>query len=418
VAHDASEGLSPDGWLPDLVTVGALTKVFTPALVDEVLEELDAVEVRRRSLPSRMVVYFVLALWLFRGRNCGYLQVLDRLVAGLYYQRRAAALAEGRTPDVSWRYPSQPAVSKARTRVGPEVPRVLFERVAGPVGEPGQPGVFLGDLRMVVIDGAVSSLPRDAENRAVFGGPSNSDGPGAFPQVRWVVMAEAGTQSLLGATFGAYTVGETTLLRDLLALLGPGMLTLADRNFLSYALARDVLATGVHVLWRASASFTLRPVRKLKDGSYLSTLRPGRGERGAPITVRIIEYTVHTRTVTTNEDGTERVETSSELFCLVTDLLDPDEYPMLDLARAYPVRWTAEIIIGHHKTDMGRDQPVLRSKGAEHVAQEMWALFAVYQGLQRLIGTAAGALGAPPDTISFPTALNAAADSVGAASPP
>ncbi|WP_322769149.1 transposase domain-containing protein [Frankia sp. Cr1] len=56
MGHDASAGLSADGWLPDLVTVGALTKVFTPELVDEVLEEVDAVEVRRRSLPLRMVV--------------------------------------------------------------------------------------------------------------------------------------------------------------------------------------------------------------------------------------------------------------------------------------------------------------------------------------------------------------------------
>ncbi|WP_322751214.1 MULTISPECIES: IS4 family transposase [unclassified Frankia] len=401
MGHDASAGLSADGWLPDLVTVGALTKVFTPELVDEVLEEVDAVEVRRRSLPSRMVVYFVLALWLFRGRNCGYLWVLDKLVAG-------------QAPDASWRLPTQPGLSKARTRVGPEPLRILFERVAGPLGEPGQPGVFLGGLRMVVIDGATSSLPRDDDNRAEFGGPSNAGGQTPFPQVRWVIMAEAGTQSLLGATFGAYTAAETTLVRALLPLLGPGMLTLADRRYLSYALASEVRATGAHFLWRASASFALRPVAKLRDGSYLAKVRPGLGERGGPMTVRVIEYTVQTRTV--GDDGSK--ETTSELFCLVTDLLDPDEYPMLDLACAYPARWTAEIVIGHHTTDMGRDQPVLRSKGREHVAQEMWALFAVYQGLQRLISLAAGALGAPPDTISFPAALNAAADSVGAAFPP
>jgi hypothetical protein len=32
------------------------------------------------------------------------------------------------------------------------------------------------------------------------------------------------------------------------------MLVLAGRNFLSHALARDVLATGAHILWRAPAS--------------------------------------------------------------------------------------------------------------------------------------------------------------------
>ena len=65
--HDGSEGLSPQGWLPDRVSVGPLTKAFPPELMDRVVETTDTREVRRRLLPARLVVYFVLALWLFRG---------------------------------------------------------------------------------------------------------------------------------------------------------------------------------------------------------------------------------------------------------------------------------------------------------------------------------------------------------------
>ena len=72
VAHDGSEGLSPDGWLPDRISIGVLTRVFPPELVDEVIGVTGTREQRRRLLPARLVVYFVLALWLFRGRNCGY----------------------------------------------------------------------------------------------------------------------------------------------------------------------------------------------------------------------------------------------------------------------------------------------------------------------------------------------------------
>src|SRR5260370_11620216 len=75
VGHDGPEGLSPDGWLPDRISVGALTKTFPPELVDAIVEATDTREVRRRLLPARLVGYFVLALWLFRGRNCGYGQV-------------------------------------------------------------------------------------------------------------------------------------------------------------------------------------------------------------------------------------------------------------------------------------------------------------------------------------------------------
>ena len=74
-----------------------------------------------------------------------------------------------------------------------------------------------------------------------------------------------------------------------------------------------------------------------------------------PITVRVIEYTVHS----SSSDGTED---SSEVFALVTDLLDSEAYPALDLACAYPMRWGCETVIGHHKTDMGQGQAVLRSK--------------------------------------------------------
>jgi hypothetical protein len=151
----------------------------------------------------------------------------------------------------------------------------------------------------------------------------------------------------------------------------------------------------------------------LAEGSYLAVLHPRRTADGPPITVRVIEYTVHTTT-----PGGSGDEETSEVFCLVTDLLDVEAYPALDLACTYPMRWSAETVIGHHKTDMGEGMPVLRSKDPEGVAQEMWALFAVYQAIHTLIGAAADATGIPPEKISFPQALTAVTDTVTADFPP
>jgi hypothetical protein len=64
-------------------SVGVLTRVFTPELVDAAVEGAGARE-QRWLLPARLVVYFVLAVWLFRGRNCGYGQVMVKLADGLY----------------------------------------------------------------------------------------------------------------------------------------------------------------------------------------------------------------------------------------------------------------------------------------------------------------------------------------------
>ena len=423
VAHDGSEGLSPDGWLPDRISVGVLTRVFTPELVDAAVEEAGAREQRRRLLPARLVMYFVLALWLFRGRNSGYGQVMVKLADGLYHQRRAGDLLAGQQLDPDgwvdagqgrrWRPPNISSLSRGRGKLGPAPVRFLLEQVTGPIGDEQDPGVSCCGLRVVSVDGSTSDVPDSDANDEHFGRPSNQARDGAFPQVRWLAAAESGTGSLLGASLGPYRDSEQALARDLLeqGCFGPGMLVLADRKFLSWALAREFLAAEAHILWRASASFTLKPVKVLADGTYLAELAPPRRKDGPPLTVRVIEYTVHT----TAEDGGD--EQASEVFCLVTSLLDPEEHPALDLACCYPRRWGCETVIGHHKTDMGEGQPVLRSKDPAGVEQEMWALFAVYQAVCKITGTGAAAAGVPPDKVSFPHALAAATDTVTAFPP-
>jgi len=423
VAHDGSEGLSPDGWLPDRISIGVLTRVFTPELVDAAVDAAGVREQRRRLLPARLVMYFVLALWLFRGRNCGYGQVMTKLADGLYHQRRAADLLDGQHLDPDgwvdagqgrrWRPPNISSLSRGRGKLGPAAVRFLFEEVAGPVGDEQDPGVSCCGLRVVSMDGSTSDVPDSEPSDEHFGRPSDQSRDGAFAQVRWLAAAESGTGSLLGASIGPYRDSEQALARDLLeqGCSGPGMLVLADRKFLSWALAREFLATGAHILWRASAAFALKPVKVLADGTYLAELKPPRKSDGPPLLVRVIEYTVHTAP----EDGGG--EENSEVFCLVTSLLDPQEYPALDLACCYPARWGCETVIGHHKTDMGEGQPVLRSRDPAGVEQEMWALFAVYQAICKITGAGAAAAGIPPDKISFPHALAAATDTVAAFSP-
>ena len=235
----------------------------------------------------------------------------------------------------------------------------------GTAGADGAEGVFCCGLRVVAVDGSVTDVPDTRENDAFFGRPSNQSRDGAFPQVRWVAAAESGTGSLLGAAMGPYRTAEQPLALDLLGCFDPGIL--ADRKFLSWSLPRAFLATEAHILWRASASFILKPVKALADSTCLAELKPPRKSDGPVPTVRVIEYTVRTAADT----GTEE---SSEVFALVTSLLYIEEYPALDLACCYPDRWGCETVTGHHKTDMGEGQPVLWSKDPEGVLQEMWAL--------------------------------------------
>src|ERR1035437_1899398 len=133
--------MSPDGWLPDRVSVGVLAKAFPPELVDAVVEATGTREVRRRLLPARLVVYFVLGLWLFRGRNCGYGQGMLKLADGLSSRRLAADLLEGRPATGmrvdagqgrEWWLPNPSSLSRGRAKLGPEVHHYLYTQVAGP----------------------------------------------------------------------------------------------------------------------------------------------------------------------------------------------------------------------------------------------------------------------------------------------
>jgi len=314
--------------LPDRVAIGVLTRTFPPGLVDMVIDEAGAREQRKRSLPARLVMYFVLAMWLWREH--GYEEVLRQLVDGLGW----SGADDGDGPDeadVAW----SGSITKARTRLGVEPLRLLFARVAGPTGGPDLPGCFWRGLRLTVMDGSTMDVADSKDNRAAFDGPSNEAGPGAFPQVRLLVHAECGSKALLGATFDGYRTAETVLAGRLLGSLGPGMLMMADRQFLSWRLWRDAAATGADLLWRVSDSFTLPVIGRLPDGSYLSRLKPPRKRDGDPITVRIIEYTV----TTTDEHGAQH----SELFCLATTLLDPDTAPIEQIPALYHERWRGEM---------------------------------------------------------------------------
>lgn len=78
--------------------------------------------------------------------------------------------------------------------------------------------------------------------------------------------------------------GAQSLVEDLLGSFTAKILALADRNFLSRRLVRDVLVAGAHVPWRASTSFTVKPMKRFQRAvTYLAVLKPVRD--GPPITV-------------------------------------------------------------------------------------------------------------------------------------
>ena len=380
-----------DQRLSDHISVGVLTRVFPPDLVDRVVAEAGRTEVRHRLLPARVVVYYVLGLALFS--QASYEEVMRELVEGLSW---ASGWAQ------SWNVPTKAALFKARARLGPEPLKALFEAVAAPLAVPGTRGAWYRDWRLMSIDGTCLDVADTPANEAEFGRPGSGrgEGAGAFPQVRLVGLAECGTHALTGAAMGACTTGETTLARELLPSLGEGMLVLADRLFYSFELWNQAAATGAQLLWRTKAGHVLPAHERLPDGSYLSRLRRcvNYKMRRTDVVVRVIDYAL-------DDPGRPQAEPR---YRLITTILDPQAAPAAELAALYPQRWEFETALDELKTHQRGPRVVLRSKMPDGVTQEVHGYLCVYYAIRWLMHAVALEADADPDRLSFTRTLRAA----------
>ncbi len=375
--------------LADLVSVGVLTRVFPPGLVDEVIAAAGRREQRHRSLPARVMAYFSIGMALYSEGS--YEDVLGQLTDGLSW---VSGWQESYTP------PSKSAIFQARARLGSAPVKALFEAVAAPIGTEAMPGVWLAGRRLVAVDGCCLDVADTAVKAEFFDRPGVNKGEqAAFPQARVVALAECGTHAIFAAQVGSYRQSESTLTQSLLAELSPGMLLLADRGFFSYALWRSAIGTGADLLWRIRtdpAGPKPTHVRDLDDGSWLAHLRrltPAAARRQEPMLVRVIDYRI--------EDGRE----NGSSYRLFTTLLDPAEAPAEALAAAYAQRWEIELAFDELKTHQRGPRTVLRSKSPDLVLQEIWGHLCCHYAIRCLMADAATHAGHDPDRVSFVAAL-------------
>lgn len=360
--------------------LGELTQVVPFELVDAVLAESGRTERRLRLLPSRVGVYFVLALGMFPQVGA----------VGVWAKLTGAFAALG--PPA----PSEKALRDLRRRLGVAPLQRLFEVLAGPLAQPTTPGVRFGRLRTVAFDGCTSiKVPDTAANVTWLGKLSAALGVTGYPALELVTLVETGTRSLLGAVFGPPRAAtETEYASRLLHLLKPDMLLLDDRGFDTNAFLTDVAATGAQFLVRLRNHRRLPVLAKLDDGSYLSRL--------GDLPVRIIDAHL----TVTCADGTRYTGS----YRLATTLTRPRRHDAKHLAALYHERWEHEVayLALRHTLLEGR---VLRSKDPIGLHQEIWALLALYQALRHAMVTAIETVpGTDPDRAGFTTALQTARD--------
>jgi hypothetical protein len=368
-----------------------LTRVFPPELVDRVVSEAGRVEQRHRLLPARVVVYYVLAMALFA--DASYEEVMRALVEGLAWQSGWRQV---------WEVPAKGSIFKARSRLGREPLRLLFEAVAAPLATGATRGAFYRQWRLMSLDGTCLDVADTAANEREFGRPGSSrrEGGGAFPQLRLLALSETGTHAICAAAMGPLSSSENVLADELLGGLQPGIFCLADRGFYSFERFKNARGTGAQLLWRVKTNMLLPREQQLSDGSYLTRIYATQADQRAHRDgrqVRVVEYQF--------DDGVSDPEQRYRLLCTI---LEPEQAPAGELGVLYHERWEIENALDELKVHQRGPRVVLRSKAPDGVYQEAYGYLCTHYAIRRLMHDAALHSGVDPDRSSFTNNLRAA----------
>jgi hypothetical protein len=277
-----------------------------------------------------------------------------------------------------WHPASERACLDWRKALGPEpleeLQGALLGAAAGEHRDHGGESLAVGSAEPLVagsFDGSLLRVPDTPANRAVFGSVGTADDSAAWPAVRLFPLNNCLTRSLLAMPRGPAGTDKTAseqrlldaVLRDHAHVLAKGQVWVMDR--LWHGTPRlAALAERTHFLGRLKSDIPLKLTSEiLPDGSYRAEIS---GD-GVTMEVRVIEYFIDIQG--------QQVE---EMFCLVTDLLDWEDYPAVELARLYKWRWDgSETALREAKAPLHGAGPgtgaMLRSGSPELIAQEITA---------------------------------------------
>lgn len=367
--------------ITDYISLGVVTKAVPLVSVKSVLRAAKKLSQRQRDLPTHVVVYYVIALALYM--QVSYREVLRCLLEGIHWLLQ---------PGEPLKVAGKSGISQARTRLGWEPVRELHDRVVRPVASKATKGAFYRQWRLVSLDGSTLDVADEKGNAAAFGRPGASRGKAAYPQIRFVSLVENGTHVLFGTRMAEYGTGETSLARQVVPHLAPGMLCLGDRNFFSYTLWEQASGGGADLLWRVKKNMRLDCEKRLADGSYLSRVYPSERDyrhKTNGIVVRAIDYELND------------VADAEPVYRLVTTIRDCRQAPALELAGLYHERWEIETALDELKTHLRGSKIVLRSKTPDLVRQEFYGLMMAHYAVRSLMHEAAVKASEDPDRLSY-----------------
>jgi hypothetical protein len=364
------------------MTMDVFVSSLPNSLISQVLAETGRQTRRERKLNLVITVWVVIGLYLFGHGSVK--RVLVKLAQGvrLLWGNGEYVLA------------GDSALSYRRDQVGVRPLAQLCRQVCQPLATPATPGAFWLGLRLVALDGTVDAVADTPANVAAFGRADSGHGISAYPQMRGVHLVECGTHALIGSTFWPYAVGERRGAFRLLPRIQPGWLVMWDAGFHDFDLWLAVSQRQAQVLAPVPSYLKPKWVQALPDGSawaYLRPSEPARRKAGEQVMVRVICYTL----------TDPALPGYGETHRLLTTLLDPQRYPLLELVELYHTRWEFELAIDEIETHQRLTDAPLRGLYPRRVLQEAYGLVLAHYLIRSHMHAAAVASGLVPTRLSF-----------------
>src|SRR5947199_10548599 len=108
----------------DYISLGVVSRAIPREKIDSILASTGKASVRQRELPAHLVVYYVIALALYMQSS--YREVLRCLLEGIQWLLN---------PSAKVKVAGKSGISQARSRLGAEPLKKLYDAVVGPIAE-------------------------------------------------------------------------------------------------------------------------------------------------------------------------------------------------------------------------------------------------------------------------------------------
>jgi hypothetical protein len=301
---------------------------------------------------------------------------------------------------------SASAYGQARTKLPLDLFALLLTRLCASVQPHVSDAGRWHGHRTFLVDGSGCSMPDTPALQEAFG-QSTEQRPGCgFPVARLLGLFHAGTGLLLKLVVAPLLTHDLARVQQVHPTLEPGDVLVADRGLCSYAHLALLVRGGVHAVLRVGA----RQIVDFTPGRPFVTpgVRRTPVVKGIPRSRWLTALGVHDQLVTWLKPKTcpswlaketlaalpetivlreVRYQVGTPGFrtrqvTLVTTLLDPESYPVTDLAELYRQRWQIETSLAHLKTTMQMD--VLHCKTVPGVLKEL-TVFAIVYNLVRMV---------------------------------